>query len=206
MKGLGRILVSEYFAEAQKFAKMALEQRLHFTNDSTIRDVYARILKRKVPKKYRWVSRGMKCSRDFHIVTVALVEGVAVGAMAVEGLDVQFYVKRQYRRQGLATSMFRETALKHDLSGNVLNRVERPVVKNLKAKLGISGTYRELRSRQPRHSPSCNLWHNYLGEEYGAGECTCDYAYRFATRQIADNTAVPLGENSGTCYLSRRQS
>lgn len=99
--------------------------------------------RRIVNYKYSWISNKQKYSRPKEIISVAYKDGIPVGCLVIVNFQSNVYVKKEYRKQGIASKLFLETAKVYRIGQNIINFGKSAAAKKLKRRFKIPGTFRE---------------------------------------------------------------
>lgn len=105
-----------------------LDEELHLPEEGCMQHDCIRILSRNDFNKplptYSFTFDKVQYRRDTYVCSIAYFNGRAVGSLLVQNFDIQYYVKPEYRNNGIASRLLEETKKHHSLFVNVVNRAD----------------------------------------------------------------------------------
>lgn len=142
------VKVSKSMKDFLDNCKIILENKLHLARGGTICPDCKYYLKHYNEDDflgtYKWSAKGVAYKRPNLIAAIAYCEGKAVGALLINFFYTNFYVKKEFRKKGIAKKLFKETRNVHDLSRKVLNTGTSKAAKTLKESLGLPSLIKEM--------------------------------------------------------------
>ena len=99
-------------------------------------------------RKYRWIFQGQKHVRPDFIIAIAYSEeDKPVACLIIKGFESNVFVQKPFRRQGIATALFKEAGKKYDLRTQVINYGNHPGIKKIKQSLNIGNRIKHVRNQ-----------------------------------------------------------
>lgn len=149
------IRISETPEDIIEMLSIILREKLHYRSGGCLKGTCKFFLELPEPirtrflcRKYTWVKNAIKHQRPRILIALLSLNVQYVGCFFVNGFDTDVYVKRSYRRKGVAKEMFKQLSVKYDLTGKLLNLEQSEAAKTMCRSLGISTSFKELRKRK----------------------------------------------------------
>lgn len=148
----GDLKVSVHVSKSRQELKInlisILDNELHLPEDGCMQHDCIRMLENlnfDYPiHPFQRVFDKVKYKRDSIVCSIAYVNGNAVGALLLCNFDLQYYVKPEFRKKGIATKLFNETKRYHNLTFDILNRADSEEGIVFAAKNAIPTTIKEM--------------------------------------------------------------
>lgn len=135
-------------------AYTAYKHKLHNEKQSVMSGLLKYILAmiihnyRFCKRKYRWIYKGQKHVRPKVIIAIAYSEeDKPVACLIIKGFESNVFVQKPFRRQGIATALFKEAGKKYDLRTQVINYGNHPGIKKIKQSLNIGNRIKHVRNQ-----------------------------------------------------------
>lgn len=107
-----------------------------------------------VSEQFTWTEDKVKKSRPRYICSVAFNDNnEPIGCLFIFGYHYHTYIKPEYRNLGIASELLTETAIKYDITTQLLNYGTNKVSLKLKKKFNIGERIRDLSERNNLPSP-----------------------------------------------------
>lgn len=96
---------------------------------------------------FHWIKNKQKYKRPRYIVTIAFKDNEPIAALVIKGFYTNVYVKSKYRRQGIATELFKQTSYVYDMS-HIINTGDTREAAAFQRKLGIPTRIKDLSDKK----------------------------------------------------------
>lgn len=129
--------ISTSLDELKAYAELIRQNKLHYSRDSNIKQFTNRIKTLDRYLKFSWTKNYIRYSRPEFIIALICIDKQAIACFCLSSFNSSFYVKREYRRKGIAALLFKLSSLYYPLSMKVKNIGFTLAAVALKRKLGL---------------------------------------------------------------------
>lgn len=96
---------------------------------------------------YHWIKNKQKHKRPRFIVTIAFKDNEPIAALVIDAFYTNIYVKSEYRRQGIATELFKQTSYVYNMT-HIINTGDTREAVAFQRKIGIPTRIKDLSDKK----------------------------------------------------------